>query len=83
MQPILKSCCGLDVHKSMVMAYGNITDHHRFLLRKHFENIDHFTKQITEFDKEIQKKLVPFEKKFKNVQSVTGIKDTSAACNYC
>jgi len=37
---------------------GNMTDHHRFLLRKHFENIDHFTKQIAEFDEEIRKTQV-------------------------
>ena len=34
---------------------------------------------IKEFDEEIQRRLVPYEKEFKDIQSVTGIKGISAA----
>jgi transposase len=33
---------------------GNITDHHRFLLGMHLENIDHLAKQIKKMDEEIE-----------------------------
>ena len=58
---------------------GNVTDHHRFLLELHFENIEHLTKQIKKLDSQIQKRLVPYEKEFKMIQTVTGIKEISAA----
>jgi transposase len=57
---------------------GNVTDHHRFLLKQHFAHIDFLGGQIKEFDEEIKKKLKPYESKFEDVQSVTGIKDVSA-----
>lgn len=133
MQPLLKSCCGLDVHKSMVMACiangpldkppifgvsslnmigallekdtlsadeiaemakgklkrkvnqlvkalnGNVTAHHRFLLKQHLAHIDCLVEQIRETDEEIQRKLRPYEKEFKSIHSVTGIKEISAA----
>ena len=58
---------------------GNVTDHHRFLLELHFENIEHLSKQIKKLDSQIQKRLVPYEKEFKMIQTVTGIKEISAA----
>lgn len=58
---------------------GNITDHHRFLLKQHFAHVDFLVEQIEEFDVEIQRKLGPYEKEFKYIQSVTGIKEISAA----
>jgi transposase len=58
---------------------GNVTDHHRFLLKQHLAHIDFLAGQIKEFDEEIKKKLKPYESKFKDIQSVTGIKDVSAA----
>jgi hypothetical protein len=39
---------------------GKITDHHRFLLGIHLENIDHLAKQIEKMDEEIERKKVPF-----------------------
>jgi transposase len=58
---------------------GNVTDHHRFLLRVHFENIDHLVKQIGKLDEQIQKRLEPYEDEFNIIQTVTGIKEISAA----
>jgi transposase len=58
---------------------GNVTDHHLFLLKKHLAHVDFLVEQIKEFDEEIQRKLTPYEKEFKDIQSVTGIKEVSAA----
>ena len=58
---------------------GNVTDHHRFLLKQHLGHIDFLVEEIKEFDEEIQRRLVPHEKEFEDIQSVTGIKGISAA----
>jgi len=58
---------------------GNVTDHHRFLLKQHLGHIDFLVEVIKEFDEEIQRRLVPYQKEFKDIQSVTGIKGVSAA----
>lgn len=58
---------------------GNVTDHHRFLLKQHLAHVDFLVKQIETFDDAIRKKLSPYEVKFKDIQSVTGVKDISAA----
>jgi transposase len=39
---------------------------------------DFLAGQIKKFDEEIKKKLKPYESKFEDVQSVTGIRDVSA-----
>jgi len=41
---------------------GNVTDHHRFLLKQHLAHVDFLVEQIKEFDEEIQRKLTPYEK---------------------
>ena len=58
---------------------GNVTDHHRFLLKQHLGHIDFLVGEIKEFDEEIQRRLVPYQKEFEYIQSVTGIKGISAA----
>ena len=58
---------------------GNVTDHHRFLLKQHLGHIDFLVEEVKEFDEEIQRRLVPYQKEFKDIQSVTGIKGVSAA----
>jgi transposase len=58
---------------------GNVTDHHRFLLKQHLGHIDFLVEEIKEFDEEIQRRLVTYKKKFEDIQSVTGIKGISAA----
>ena len=49
------------------------------MLRIHFENIDHLVKQIGKLDAQIQKRLAPYKDEFKIIQTVTGIKEISAA----
>jgi transposase len=58
---------------------GNVTDHHRFLLKQHLAHIDFLVEEIKEFDEEIQRKLKAYEKEFKDIQSVGGVKGISAA----
>ena len=58
---------------------GNVTDHHRFLLKQHLAHVDFLAKPIETFDDAIRKKRSPYETQFNDIQSVTGIKDISAA----
>ena len=58
---------------------GKITDHHRFLLGMHLENIDHLAKQIKKMDEEIERKMVPFQKESKLIQTIPGISDVNAS----
>ncbi len=44
---------------------GRVTDHHRFLLRLHLDNIEYLSCQIGKIDEEIQHKMAPFQEKSK------------------
>ena len=52
---------------------GNVTDHHRFLLKMHFGHIEYLSIQIAKFDAEIYKKLEPYEKELELIQTEPGI----------
>src|SRR5512136_2897043 len=58
---------------------GKLTYHHRFLLRMHLENIDHTAKQIKKIDEEIQRKIIPFQKESKLIQTIPGINEINAS----
>jgi transposase len=58
---------------------GNVTSHHRFLLEMHFDHIDFLSKQIKKFDKEIRRKLEPYKKEFKLIQTKPGFNEINAA----
>jgi transposase len=58
---------------------GRVTEHHRFLLRFHLENIAFQLDQIHELDEEIQKRMIPFQKEYRLIQTLPGISKTSAA----
>jgi len=58
---------------------GKITDHHRFLLKTHMENIDHLAKQIEKIDEQIEMKMIPFQKEESLIQSIPGISKVSAS----
>jgi transposase len=58
---------------------GKITDHHRFLLKMHLQNIDHLSKQIIMINEEIQKKMVPFQKEARLIQTIPGISEVNAS----
>jgi transposase len=58
---------------------GKLTDHHRFLLEMHLQNIDYLAKQIKKLDDEIEKKMVPFQKESKLIQTIPGISEVNAS----
>lgn len=58
---------------------GKLTDHHRFLLKTHMENIDHLAKQIEKIDEQIEMKMIPFQKEESLIQSIPGISKVSAS----
>jgi len=58
---------------------GKLTNHHRFLLEMHLQNIDHLAKQIKKLDEEIEKKMVPFQKESKLIQTIPGISEVNAS----
>lgn len=58
---------------------GKLNDHYRFLLGMHIENIDHLAKQLKKIDEEIQRKMVPFQKKSKLIQTIPGISEINAS----
>jgi transposase len=58
---------------------GKLTDHHRFLLKMHLENLDHLARQIEKIDEEIKRKMIPFQKEAKLIQTIPGISEVSAS----
>jgi transposase len=58
---------------------GRVTEHHRFLLRFHLDNIAFQLEQIQALDEEIQRHMVPFQKENCLIQTLPGISKTSAA----
>jgi transposase len=58
---------------------GNVTDHHRFLLKMHLEHVDFLADQIAEFDSRIYAKLEPYQFEFELIQTEPGINEASAA----
>ncbi len=58
---------------------GRIAEHHRFLLRFHLDNIAFQLEQIQELDDEIQRRMIPFQKEDRLIQTLPGISKTSAA----
>jgi len=58
---------------------GNVTDHHRFLIRMHLEHIDFLANQIAEFDSRIYGKLEPYQFEFELIQTEPGISEATAA----
>ncbi len=57
---------------------GKITDHHRFLLRLHLNNIAFLAEQIQEIDERIQKGMILFRKEETLIQTIPGISKTTA-----
>jgi transposase len=67
------------VPKLVEALKGRVTEHHRFLLRFHLDNIAFQLEQIQELDEEIQRRMVPFQKEYRLIQTLPGISKTSAA----
>lgn len=58
---------------------GKVTDHHRFLLKMHLENIDHLARQIKKIDEQIERKMIPFQKERNLIQTIPGISEISGS----
>lgn len=57
---------------------GKVTDHHRFLLKLHLNNIAFLADQVQEIDEQIQKLMIPFQKEESLIQTIPGISKISA-----
>lgn len=57
---------------------GKVTDHHRFLLKLHLNNIAFLADQVQEIDEQIQKLMIPFQKEESLIQIIPGISKISA-----
>jgi len=57
---------------------GKVTDHHRFLLKLHLNNIAFLADQVQEIDEQIQKLMIPFQKEESLIQAIPGISKISA-----
>ncbi len=58
---------------------GKVTDHHRFLLKLHLNNIAFLAEQIREIDDRIQKCMIPFRKQDTLIQTIPGINKTTSS----
>ena len=58
---------------------GKVTNHHRFLLKTHFEHIDSLSGAIARFDEEIYQKLEVHNKEFELIQTIPGINIVTGA----
>lgn len=58
---------------------GKLTYHHRFLLKFHLENIAFMAEQIQELEKEIQERMIPFQKESNLIQTIPGISVITAS----
>lgn len=57
---------------------GHVTDHHRFLLRLHLEQVRHIEAAIATIDAEVGEGLGPFEPKVELLKTIPGISDLMA-----
>jgi transposase len=58
---------------------GKVTQHHRFLLRLHLNDIAFLAEQVQEIDEQIQKAMIPFQKENTLIQTIPGISKTTAS----
>jgi len=59
---------------------GKVRDHHRFLLREYMSEWNTLSERITRIEKEIRRRIVPFERAVTLWQSIPGI-EWVTACN--
>jgi transposase len=57
---------------------GRVTEHHRFLLRLHLDQIDALDAAIAKIDQEVEAGIAPFRTAVEQVSSVPGVKNLSA-----
>ena len=57
---------------------GRVTDHHRFLLRLHLDQIDRLDGGIAEIDQRVEANLAPFRNAVELIRSVPGVGEVNA-----
>ena len=57
---------------------GRVTDHHRFMLRLHLQQIDALSAAIAEIDQEVEANLEPFRTAITLLTTIPGVSDLSA-----
>ena len=57
---------------------GRVTEHHRFLLRLHLDQIDALDAAIAKIDQEVEAGIAPFRTAVEQVGSVPGVKNLAA-----
>jgi transposase len=57
---------------------GRVTEHHRFLLRLHLDQIDRLDGGIAEIDQRVEANLAPFRDAVELIRSVPGVGDVNA-----
>ncbi len=57
---------------------GRVTEHHRFMLRLHWQQIDALTAAIAEIDREVDANVEPFRTAIRILSTIPGISDLSA-----
>jgi transposase len=67
------------VDKLVEALNGRITEHHRFLLRLHLDDIAFLAEQVAEIDEQIQKCMIPFRKEETLILTIPGINKIAAS----
>lgn len=57
---------------------GRITEHHRFMLRLHLEQVDAIEKGIAEIERRIERQLEPFRESIERLVTIPGVSKTIA-----
>jgi len=64
---------------SLVSAlHGRVTDHHRFMIRTHLEQVDGADKTIGALDAEVERVLAPFRGQVELLKTIPGVSDQVA-----
>jgi transposase len=75
-------CAGLDIHATSAQLEaalrGRVTDHHRFMLKLHLDQIDAQDAAIARVDKEVDGNVEPFRVALEMLNGIPGVSSLSA-----
>jgi transposase len=58
---------------------GAVTDHHRFLLTLHLEQIEHLERLVGSLEAEIERQLRPFRRQVEALSTIPGVREIAAS----
>lgn len=58
---------------------GAATEHHRFLLRLHLEQIEHLERLVASLEAEIERQLRPFRRQVEDLSTIPGVRNIAAS----